>query len=66
MTRQTEDPTLADRLTELEIRYTHQEALIEALSDVIRDQHARIDALTRRIDRLEDRAAAAEPDETLD
>ena len=58
MTPQTEDPTLAARLTELEIRYTHQEAIIETLSDLIREQHTRIDALTRRIDRLEQRAAA--------
>ncbi|MCB9541960.1 MAG: SlyX family protein [Myxococcales bacterium] len=62
----TEDPSLDHRLTELEIRYTHQEALIETLSDLIREQHTRIDALTRRIDRLEERAAAeAEPDDAL-
>lgn len=66
MPPRTEDPTFAHRLTELEIRYTHQEALIETLSDLIREQHARIDALARRIDRLEERAAAeAEPDDEL-
>lgn len=50
-----ETAALIARVTELEIRYTHQEALTEALSDVIREQQAALDALRRRLARLEDR-----------
>lgn len=53
-----DDPqALADRVTELEIRYTHQQALTETLSDVIREQQDALDALRRRLARLEDRLA---------
>lgn len=44
------------RLNDLEVRYTHQQALIEDLSDLIRDQHMLITRLKNRIDMLEERA----------
>jgi len=49
-----------DRITELEIALTHQEAAIEELSAVLRDQAARIDLLERRIARLAERLEEAE------
>lgn len=49
------------RLTDLEIRYTHQQNLLETLSDLIRDQQRTIDRLVRRVDDLELRAAPEEP-----
>lgn len=51
-----DDPqALADRVTELEIRYTHQHAMTETLSDIIREQQDALDALRERLARLEDR-----------
>lgn len=40
------------RLTELEIALTHQQAMLDDLSAVLRDQDARIDLLIRQIERL--------------
>lgn len=59
-----DDPqALAERVTELEIRYTHQQATTETLSEIIREQHGALDALRRRLARLEDRLAdLGEPD----
>lgn len=53
-------PTPDDRITELEIALTHQEATIEELSAVLREQAARIDLLERRIARLAERQDEAE------
>ncbi len=53
-------PTPDDRITELEIALTHQEATVEELSAVLREQAARIDLLERRIARLAERQDAAE------
>ena len=46
---------LEARITELEIRYTHQEALLQTLSDLIREQQTIIDALARQLRALEGR-----------
>ena len=49
------------RLTDLEIRYTHQQNLLETLSDLIRDQQTTIDRLLRRGNDLELRSEPDEP-----
>ena len=49
-----------DRLTELEIALTHQEALLEELNDVVRAQADALDLLRARVERLTARIAAAE------
>lgn len=41
---------LEARIVELEIRYTHQEAMVETLSDVVREQHGLIERLERRLE----------------
>lgn len=64
MTRESPRSELEARVTELEIRHTHQEALVETLSDLIREQHALIDGLRHRIERLE--AGAQEAGEASD
>ena len=43
------------RLTDLEIRFTHQEVLIDELSEIIRNQQAQIDYLARAAKQLEAR-----------
>jgi SlyX protein len=48
------------RVTELEIALAHQERVAEELSDVVREQAARLDALERRVDRLVARLAGLE------
>jgi uncharacterized coiled-coil protein SlyX len=40
------------RLTELEIRFTHQEVLIDELSELIRSQQSQIDYLVRSAKQL--------------
>ncbi len=56
------------RMTELEIALTHQQAMLDELSGVVRDQDARIDTLLLRLDRLArrieeaDAAQGSEPD----
>ena len=49
---------LEARIMELEIRYTHQEATVEALSDVVRKQYTLIERLQRALDALRDRIDA--------
>lgn len=52
------DPQIAEleaRIVELEIRYTHQEALVETLSDLVRAQHDAIERLRRALGALEGR-----------
>lgn len=53
---------LEQRVVELEIRYTHQEELLRALDDVVREQRTVIDRLVRAIEDL--RAAQAEGGQT--
>ena len=47
------------RLTDLEIRFTHQEVLIDELSDIIRRQQTQIDYLARTAKQLEARIELA-------
>ncbi len=47
---------IAERLTELEIRYSHQEHLLQELSDVLRDQQETIDRLVRAVRTLQETA----------
>jgi SlyX protein len=53
--------TPEERLTELEIRYTHQQDMIEQLSDLVARQGRLLDALRAEIDRLRRQAEADEP-----
>lgn len=52
-----------DRLTDLEVQLTHQAAMIEELSEVVRQQGDEIDLLKKRADLLMRRAAEAEVSE---
>ncbi len=54
---------LEHRLTELEIRSMHQEDLLHQLSDVIRGQQDRIDALVRSLDALRSQVNASVEDD---
>lgn len=46
-----EDATLAARLTELEIHVSHQDQIIEDLSETVRRQWGDIEALRRGLDK---------------
>jgi len=48
------------RLIDLEVRYTHQERLIEELSSVVNEQRLAQSALERRVRDLEQRLASVE------
>lgn len=55
-----------ERLTDLEIRYTHQSRLVDDLSRVVHEQRGLIDRLEARVKDLERRLFALEdptPDE---
>jgi SlyX protein len=56
-------PELEHRLTELEIRSMHQEDLLQQLSDVVREQQDRIDALNRSLDALRSQVNASVEDD---
>ncbi len=43
---------LAARLTEMELRYMEQQAVIDALDGVVREQDTAIDVLRKEVDRL--------------
>ena len=47
-------------MTELELRYTEQQSLLQELSEVIYRQQREIDSLKIQVSRLETRLAAAE------
>lgn len=47
------------RLTEVEVRYTYLERLVEDLSKVLHDQQRLIDSLSTRVDRIESLIADA-------
>ncbi|NUP13682.1 MAG: SlyX family protein [Polyangiaceae bacterium] len=49
-----------ERLTEIEIRYTHQERLLHELSAVVHEQRSLIDKLDARVRDLERRLADLE------
>ena len=51
---------MEERLTELELKYTEQQSLLQELSDVLYRQQREIDALKSQVGRLEKRLAAAE------
>jgi SlyX protein len=53
--------TPEERLTELEIRYTHQQDMIEQLSDLVARQGRQLDALRAELDRLRLQAEADGP-----
>ncbi|MCS6902059.1 MAG: SlyX family protein [Myxococcales bacterium] len=53
--------TPEERLTELEIRYTHQQEVIDQLSDLVAWQGRQLDALRAELDRLRRYAEADEP-----
>ncbi len=46
------DPTLANRVTELEILVMHMQADFQKINSVVLDQQREIDALTKSLDRL--------------
>lgn len=50
-----------DRITELEIRLTHQNDLVEQLNDVIYDQQKQMDLLVKRITALEKQVSDPAP-----
>ncbi len=52
---------LERRLTDLQIRYTHQEDTLRQLSDVIYQQERALEALTKRIARCESKPDGGEP-----
>jgi len=51
------------RITELEIRYTHQQRLLEELSDVVAEQARVLDQVTKEVAALRLRVAALGEDE---
>ncbi len=53
---------LQERITELEIRYAHQEHQIEELNDEVILCHRRLDALEKENRRLRDSLKALTPD----
>ena len=55
-----------DRLTNLEIKITYQERLLETLNEVLVAQRAEIDALQKRVKALEEQlhTALEEPEQT--
>jgi SlyX protein len=52
--------SMEDRVTTLEIRYTHLEHQVEELNQLLFDQQKMIDRLTREISNLRARAAGVE------
>lgn len=55
---------IIDRITELEIRYSHQVCLVEELSDEVRKCHRRIDVLERSNRRFQEMLKSLAPDST--
>ena len=48
-------PPMEDRITELEIRFTHQQDTIDQLSELVRTQQDAIDRLSKAVKMLEGR-----------
>ena len=49
------------RITDLEIRYMHQQDVLNTLSDIIREQQTAIDRLKRQVESLELRSEPEGP-----
>jgi SlyX protein len=58
--------TIEQRITELEIRLTHQDESIESLSNTIIRQHNEIDTLKLRLEILEKRLKQASESQIAD
>ncbi len=52
---------LQDRLTELEIRFSHQTQLLDDLNDVVIDCNKRIDRLSKENQRLREAVSTLSP-----
>ena len=52
----------SERITELEIKITHQELLLDALNQVVIDQANQIDALKRAVEQIEHHGATGPPE----
>lgn len=52
---------LNERITELEIRFSHQSQLVDELNDVLTDCHLRIDQLSRENQRLREAISTLSP-----
>jgi len=52
---------MEERIIQLEERYTHQQALLQDLSDVVFEQQKAIDQLQAEVTHLKQRLQAAEP-----
>jgi len=52
---------LEERITELEIRYTHQTSVIDTLSELVRDQQSAIDALRASLEHMKQSMPGEEP-----
>lgn len=48
---------MKERLVDLEVRYTHQQDVLDKLSDTVFEQQKLVDALTVRVKALEERVA---------
>ncbi|WP_291317922.1 SlyX family protein [Desulfuromonas sp.] len=55
---------LQERITELEIRYTHQSELVEELNAVVTECNQRIASLERENLRVQEMLRSLEPDAT--
>ena len=56
------DEDLLERVTELEIRFSHQSQLIDELNDVVTDCNLRIDFLQRENLRLQEMVKSLAPE----
>ena len=52
---------LQDRITELEIRFSHQTQLVEELNEVVTDCNLRIDRLSRQNQQLQEMISSLSP-----
>lgn len=57
---------LTARLTELELRYMEQQAVIDALDGVVREQDAEIQQLRKDLERLQQQLAGDDSDAPWD
>jgi len=48
---------MKERLVDLEVRYTHQQDVLDKLSDTVFEQQKLVDALNVRVKALEERVA---------
>jgi len=58
--------TLESRVTELEIKLTYQDALIETLNQVVIELRNEVEATARRLAKVEQQIQLGLPDETPD